>query len=137
MRMFPPGPGGQAQPAPWRRWLLPVALAAGFLVLLAVPRGAAAHGVRLTYSRFTTDVTAGTVRAVSIGPAGQVTGQLAGGRPFSTTIPAVLGGNGLGGQLAAHHVQVSAAATSSSLACSTWACAVSGGTPPASAAPAA
>ena len=116
MRMFPPGPGGQAQPAPWRRWLLPVALAAGFLVLLAVPRGAAAHGVRLTYSRFTTDVTAGTVRAVSIGPAGQVTGQLAGGRPFSTTIPAVLGGDGLGGQLAAHHVQVSAAATSSSLA---------------------
>jgi cell division protease FtsH len=116
MRMFPPGPGGQAQPAPWRRWLLPVALAAGFVVLLAVPRGAAAHGVRLTYSRFTTDVTAGTVRAVSIGPAGQVTGQLASGRPFSTTIPAVLGGNGLGGQLAAHHVQVSAAATSSSLA---------------------
>jgi cell division protease FtsH len=116
MRMFPPGPGGQAQPAPWRRWLLPVALAAGFLVLLAVPRGAAAHGVRLTYSRFTTDVTAGTVRAVSIGPAGQVTGQLAGGRPFSTTIPAVLGGNGLGGQLAAHHVQVSAAAATSSLA---------------------
>jgi cell division protease FtsH len=116
MRMFPPGPGGQAQPAPWRRWLLPVALAAGFLVLLALPHGAAAHGVRLTYSRFTTDVTAGTVRAVSIGPAGQVTGQLAGGRPFSTTIPAVLGGNGLGGQLAAHHVQVSAAATSSSLA---------------------
>ena len=42
MRMFPPGPGGQAHPAPWRRWLLPVALAAGFLVLLAVPRGTAA-----------------------------------------------------------------------------------------------
>lgn len=32
----------------------------------------------------TTDVAAGTVRAVSIGPDGQVTGQLAGGRPFST-----------------------------------------------------
>jgi cell division protease FtsH len=116
MRMFPPGPGGQAHTAPWRRWLLPVALAAGFIVLLAVPHGVAASGVRLTYSRFTTDVAAGTVRAVSIGPDGQVTGQLAGGRPFSTTIPAALGGNGLGGQLAAHHVQVSAAAASSSLA---------------------
>jgi len=46
---------------------------------------------------FTADVTAGSVRAVSIGPAGQVTGQLAGGRPFSATIPAVLGGNGLAG----------------------------------------
>ncbi len=116
MRMFPPGPGGQAHTAPWRRWLLPVALAAGFIVLLAVPHGVAASGVRLTYSRFTTDVAAGTVRAVSIGPDGQVTGQLASGRPFSTTIPAALGGNGLGGQLAAHHVQVSAAAASSSLA---------------------
>jgi cell division protease FtsH len=116
MRMFPPGPGGQAHTAPWRRWLLPVALAAGFIVLLAVPHGVAASGVRLTYSRFTTDVAAGTVRAVSIGPDGQVTGQLAGGRPFSTTIPAALGGNGVGGQLAPHHVQVSAAAASSSLA---------------------
>ena len=116
MRMFPPGPGGQAHTAPWRRWLLPVALAAGFIVLLAVPHGVAASGVRLTYSRFTTDVAAGTVRAVSIGPDGQVTGQLASSRPFSTTIPAALGGNGLGGQLAAHHVQVSAAAASSSLA---------------------
>ena len=40
MRMFPPGPEGQAHPAPWRRWLLPAALAAGFLVLLAPSRAA-------------------------------------------------------------------------------------------------
>ena len=39
MRMFPPGPGGQADTAPWRRWLLPAALMAGFLVLLSLPRG--------------------------------------------------------------------------------------------------
>jgi cell division protease FtsH len=113
MRMFPPGPGGQAHTAPWRRWLLPAALAAGFLVLLSLPRGTT-PGRTLTYSQFTADVTAGTVRAVSIGPAGQVTGQLAGGRPFTTTIPAVLASNGLGGQLAAHHVQVTAAAAASS-----------------------
>jgi cell division protease FtsH len=68
----------------------------------------------LAYSRFTADVAAGTVRAVSIGPGGQVTGQLTGGRPFTTAIPAVLGSNGLGGQLAAHHVQVTAAAAASS-----------------------
>jgi cell division protease FtsH len=113
MRMFPPGPGGQAHTAPWRRWLLPAGLTAGFLVLLSLPRGTT-PGRTLTYSQFTADVTAGTVRAVSIGPAGQVTGQLAGGRPFTTTIPAVLGSNGLGGQLAAHHVQVTAAAATSS-----------------------
>ena len=54
---------------------------------------------------------------MTIGPAGQVTGSLAGGQPFTTTIPVALGGNGLAGDLAAHHVQVTAttAATSSPL----------------------
>ena len=62
------------------------------------------------------DVGAGTVHAVTIGPAGQVTGTLASGQPFTTTIPVALGGNGLAGDLAAHHVQVTAtAATMSSL----------------------
>jgi cell division protease FtsH len=115
MRMSQPGPGGQANTAPWRRWLLPVAVAAGFVALLAVPRGA--PGRPLAYSQFVADVGAGTVRAVTIGPAGQVTGILAGGQPFTTTIPVALGGNGLAGDLAAHHVQVTAtAAMPSSLA---------------------
>ena len=71
----------------------------------------------LTYTQFVADVGAGTVRAVTIGPAGQVTGSLTSGQPFTTTIPVALGGNGLAGDLAAHHVQVTAtaAATSSSL----------------------
>ena len=51
MRMSRPGPGGQATGAQWRRWLLPAALAAGFLALLSVPRGA--PGMPLAYSRFT------------------------------------------------------------------------------------
>ena len=115
MRMSQPGPGGQATGAQWRRWLFPAAVAAGFLALLAVPHGA--PGTPLAYSRFTANVAAGLVRAVTISPAGQVTGQLAGGQPFTTTIPVALGGNGLAGQLAAHHVQVTAtaAATSSPL----------------------
>ena len=37
MRMSQPGPRGQANAAPWRRWLLPVAVAAGFVTLLALP----------------------------------------------------------------------------------------------------
>ena len=116
MRMSQPGPPGHANAAPWRRWLLPAAVAAGFVTLLALPRGAA-PGTPLSYTRFLADVGAGTVRAVTIGPAGQVTGSLAGGQPFTTTIPVALGGNGLAGDLAAHHVQVTAtaAATSSSL----------------------
>src|SRR5580693_10550699 len=116
MRKSQPGPPGQANDAPWRRWLLPAAIGAGFVTLLALPRGVA-PGPPLTYTRFVADVGAGTVSAVTIGPAGQVTGTLASGQPFSTTIPVALGGNGLAGDLAAHHVQVTAtaAATSASL----------------------
>ncbi len=110
MRMSRPGPSGQVNTAPWRRWLLPAAGLAGVLTLLALPRSAAPN-MTLTYTRFLADVGAGTVRAVTIGPAGQVTGSFAGGRPFTTTIPVALGGNGLAGNLAAHHVQVTATAT--------------------------
>jgi len=110
MAMSQPRPPGHANAAPWRRWLLPAAGIAGVLTLLALPRGAP-PGTALTYSRFVADVGAGMVRAVTIGPAGQVTGSLAGGQPFTTTIPVALGGNGLAGDLAAHHVQVTATAT--------------------------
>jgi cell division protease FtsH len=117
MRISQPGPPGHANAAPWVRWLLPAAVAAGFVALLALP-GGAAPGTALSYTRFLADVSAGTVRAVTIGPAGQVTGSLAGGHPFTTTIPVALGGNSLAGDLAAHHVQVTATAAtmSSSLA---------------------
>src|ERR1700733_5785240 len=113
MRTSQPGPPGHANAAPWVRWLFPAAVAAGFVALLALPRGAA-PATALSYTRFLADVGAGTVRAVTIGPAGQVTGSLASGRPFTTTIPVALGGNNLAGDLAAHHVQVTATATMSS-----------------------
>jgi len=113
MRTSSPGPPGRADAAPWRRWVFPAAIAAGFVTLLVLPRGAA-PGTALTYTRFVADVGAGMVRAVTIGPAGQVTGTLAGGQPFTTTIPVALGGNGLAGDLAARHVQVTATAAASS-----------------------
>ncbi len=118
MRTSSPGPPGRANAASWRRWLFPAAIAAGLVTLIALPRGAA-PGPALSYTRFLADISAGMVRAVTIGPAGQVAGSLAGGQPFTTTIPVALGGNGLAGDLAAHHVQVTAtaaaAATSASL----------------------
>jgi len=86
---------------------------ASLVTLLALP-GGAPGGLPLTYTQFVADVGAGTVRAVTIGPAGQVTGSLAGGQPFTTTIPVALGGNTLAGDLAAHHVQVSATTSMSS-----------------------
>ena len=107
MRMSQPGPHGQGNAAPWRRLLFPAAAMAGLVTLLALS-GGTPRGLPLTYTQFVADVGAGTVRAVTIGPAGQVTGSLAGGQPFSTTIPVALGGNSLASDLAAHHVQVSA-----------------------------
>ena len=94
MRMSQPGPRGQASVAGWRRWLFPVTVAAGLAGLLALSGGHPA-GVPLTYTQFVADVGAGTVRAVTIGPAGQVSGSLAGGQPFTSTIPVALGGNTL------------------------------------------
>jgi hypothetical protein len=41
MRMSQPSPGGQANVAPWRRWLLPAAVIGYLVTLLALPRGAA------------------------------------------------------------------------------------------------
>jgi cell division protease FtsH len=113
MRTSQPGPPGHASAASWVRWVFPTAVLASFVVLLALPRGAA-PGTALSYTRFLADVGAGTVRAVTIGPAGQVTGSLTSGQPFTTTIPVALGGNSLAGDLAAHHVQVTATAAMSS-----------------------
>ncbi len=117
MRTSRPGPPGHANAAPWVRWLFPAAVAAGFVALLVLPRGAA-PGPALSYTRFVADVGAGTVRAVTIGPAGQVTGSLPAAAVHHHH-PVALGGNTLAGDLAAHHVQVTAtaaAATSSPLA---------------------
>jgi cell division protease FtsH len=113
MRTSQPGPPGHASAASWVRWVFPTAVLASFVVLLALPRGAA-PGTALSYTRFLADVGAGTVRAVTIGPAGQVTGSLTSGQPFTTTIPVAFGGNSLAGDLAAHHVQVTATAAMSS-----------------------
>ena len=113
MRTYQPSPRGQAPTVTWRHWLLPLSAAAGIVALLALsPR--ATSGLALSYSQFLNDVGTGSVRAVTINPAGQVTGSLATGQPFTTTIPVAPGDRTLAGQLAAHHVQVTATAATSS-----------------------
>jgi cell division protease FtsH len=109
MRTYQTDPRGQAPPVTWRQWLLPLGAAAGIVALVALsPR--APSGVPLSYSQFLNDVGAGSVRSVIIDPAGQVTGSLAAGQPFTTTIPVALDDRALAGRLAAHHVQVTATA---------------------------
>jgi cell division protease FtsH len=115
MRTYRPGPWGQATAATWRQWLLPVGATAVVLGLLALSQGRP-PGMPLSYSRFLAEIGSGAVRAVTIGPQGQVTGTLATGQPFTTTIPVALDDRTLAERLAAHHVQISAtAATSTSL----------------------
>jgi cell division protease FtsH len=115
MRTYRPGPRGRATPVKWRQWLLPLGATAGVVALLALSPGGPPEP-SLSYSRFLAEVGSGAVRAVTIGPAGQVAGILATGQPFTTTIPVALDDRTLAGRLAAHHVQVSATApTSSSL----------------------
>jgi len=109
MRTYRPSPRGQAPTVTWRQWVLPLGAAAGIVAILALsPR--APSGLPLSYSQFVNDVGTGSVRAVTINPAGQVAGSLVNGQPFTTTIPVALGDRALAGQLAAHHVQVTATA---------------------------
>jgi cell division protease FtsH len=115
MRTYRPRPQGRAAAVRWRQWLLPLGATAGILALLSLSQ-ASPPGLPLSYSQFLAEVGSGAVRAVTIGQAGQVTGILATGQPFTTTIPVALDDRSLAGRLAAHHVQISAtAATSSSL----------------------
>src|SRR5258707_5828863 len=101
MRMAEPGPEGRTPQAARWRWLLPLGVTAVIFTLLTLPLGVA-PGMVLSYSRFLSDVGAGTVRAVTIDPAGQVAGTLASGQPFTTTIPVALDDRTLAGRLAAH-----------------------------------
>jgi cell division protease FtsH len=113
MRASEPGPESQA-PSPTRRhWLLLLGGTAVILTFLVLPLRTA-QGMMLSYSRFLADVGAGAVRAVTIDPAGRVAGTLATGQPFSTTIPVALDDRTLASRLAAHHVQVTATATTPS-----------------------
>jgi cell division protease FtsH len=93
--------------------LLPLGATVGVLALLAQTQGGPPDPP-LTYSQFLAQVGSGAVRAVTISPAGQVTGTLATGQPFTTTIPVALDDRTLAGRLAAHHVQISATAAASS-----------------------
>jgi cell division protease FtsH len=90
MRTYRPGPHDQAPAVTWRQWLLPLGAAAGIVAVPALSPSAPS-GIPLSYSQFLNDAGAGSVRAVTINPAGQVAGSLVTGRPFTTTIPVALG----------------------------------------------
>src|SRR5260370_33114354 len=102
MRTSSPGPPGQANAASWRRWLFPGTIAAFFVTLFALPRGAAA-GMPLTYTQFVADLGAGTVRAVTIGPTGPVPRGLARAPAFTPPLPGTRGAHGPAASLSGDH----------------------------------
>ena len=103
MRTYQTDPRGQAALVTWRQWLLPLGAAAGIVALVALsPRAPPLKTCSICSSS--------SVRSVIIDSAGQVTGSLATGQPFTTTIPVALDDRALAGRLAAHHVQVTATA---------------------------
>src|SRR4051794_29460558 len=87
-----PPPERPARPAPpsppkWRNWLL----LAGVLVTLALfllPLPMPGHSVgKLDYSQLKSDIAAGQISSIDIGPDGNISGKLTDGTSFSSTYP--------------------------------------------------
>jgi len=110
----PPKP--PATPPPPPRWLHTLWLAglAGTLLLLFLP-GPSPKRTDLNYTDWKAKVDAGQVRTATIDPSGKVTGQLTDKTDYSSRIPVALKDDALAGDLAAHHVTVTATGDSTSL----------------------
>ncbi len=101
-------PRGGASPPPrprWQSFLLP--LGAVLLVLLILrPWTSSSSSTTLTYSRFVTEVTSGSVARATITAGGSVSGTLHSGAKYTTVIPTALDDTGLSRLLLDHHVVV-------------------------------
>ncbi|MCL6550388.1 MAG: ATP-dependent zinc metalloprotease FtsH [Acidothermus cellulolyticus] len=110
-------PTGSAPPPPpsWRRWLLPIGLLVSLVLLFAFPMRPSS-GKTLTYSEFLTALHHHDIKTITIHSDGEASGQLADGRPYSTTIPIGLAGSQLLNELENNGVQISARPPGPSLA---------------------
>jgi len=109
-------PSGRAPPPPprWRSWLLPIGFLISLALLLSFPVRSSAVS-SLSYSAFVSDVQAGKVATVDIGPEGTASGTLHNGQAYTTTIPLALAGPPLLSELERHGVQITAQAPGPSL----------------------
>jgi cell division protease FtsH len=94
----PPGdkPGAKtpppAPPPRWRHWLLPVGLVVAFFLWLYLPGLHTTAQTTLTYTQFLKDVSAHTVKTITIAQSGGTsTGTLTSGSNYSVVIPAQAG----------------------------------------------
>jgi cell division protease FtsH len=84
------------------------------LLLLFLP-GSSTKTTSLTYSAWKTKVDANQVKTASIDTSGKVSGQLTDKSNYSSRIPTAVPDNALAGDLAAHHVTVTAKGSSTSV----------------------
>jgi cell division protease FtsH len=103
----PDRPAAPAPPSPpkWRNWLL----LAGVLVTLALfLLPTPGHSVdKLNYSQLKSDIAAGQVSSIDLGPDGNISGKLTNGTSFSSTYPVGVQDPQLFQLLDSHSVQVS------------------------------
>jgi cell division protease FtsH len=110
----PPSPAPPPPPR-WRSWLLIAGLILTVvLFLLPVPTGGKVQ--QLSYSQLKSDIAAGQVASVAIGPDGGISGKLTNGTSFTSSYPTSLQDPQLTQLLDQHKVQVTTQAARTSLA---------------------
>jgi cell division protease FtsH len=103
----PDRPSSPAPPPPprWRNWLLVVGLLVT-VVLFLLPVPTSGKVEQLSYSQLKSDIAAGQVASVALGPDGAVSGKLTNGTKFTSSYPTSLQDPEFTKLLDQHHVQV-------------------------------
>ncbi|HEY6497169.1 MAG TPA: ATP-dependent zinc metalloprotease FtsH [Trebonia sp.] len=108
-----PAPTNPPPPPPaWRHWLLPVGILAALFLWIYLPAVHSAGSTSLTYSKFLSDVTAHSVKTVTIAqPGGTSSGALTNNTNYTVVIPPQAG-QSLLDQLQSNNVQITGSTTS-------------------------
>jgi cell division protease FtsH len=112
----PDRPPGQAPPPPprWRTWLLIAGLVLTVvLFLLPIPNTSTVE--QLSYSQLKSDIRAGQVASVALGPDGSISGKLTNGTRFDSSYPTNLQDPQFAQLLDQHKVQVTTRAAQTSI----------------------
>jgi cell division protease FtsH len=98
-------PAAAPPPSPrWRNWLLVAGLVLSVALFLPFPRGSSPQ--QLSYTDVKTDIGAGKVASVALGPDGNISGKLTSGTSFTSSYPIGLQDPQFAQLLDQHNVQV-------------------------------